>query len=89
MFGLVTRSSTNSVSTERGHRKHTKLRVGLLTFSGKKVTSFTQLLIVRNSDQKYLKNQILLESFGQRIDQLERKIKVSVYNNREMLKLIL
>lgn len=89
MFGLVTTSSANSVSAERGHRKRTKLRVGMLTFSGKKVTSFTQLLLVRNSDQKYLKTQILLEWFGQRIDQLERKIKVSVYNNREMLKLIL
>lgn len=51
--------------------------------------SFTQLLTVRNSYQKYLKTQILLEWFGQGVDQLEDKIKLSMSNNREMLKLIL
>lgn len=51
--------------------------------------SLTQLFTVRKSYQKNLKNQILLEWFGQGVDQLEDKIKLSMSNNREVLKLIL
>lgn len=40
IFHLITRSSTKSIPPERDHRKHTKLRIGLLTFPGKKAVTF-------------------------------------------------
>lgn len=44
--------------------------------------------MARNSYHKYLKGQVLSEWLGHKADQLE-KIKLSLFNNKEMLKLLL